>query len=206
VPGHDIIVIGASAGGVDALRLIAAGLPADLPAAVFVTIHVPPGGALLHEVLSRAGALPAETASEAAAIEEGRIYVAPPDHHLVLQKGRMRLVRGLKENRARPAVDPLFRSAALTYGPRVIGVVLTGSLDDGAVGLATIKSHGGLAVVQDPADALFPGMPRSALAAVRPDVVAPASEIAAVLACLARQGRAGDGRRPHAGSRVAPPW
>jgi two-component system chemotaxis response regulator CheB len=198
LPGHDIIVIGASAGGVEALRLVASGLGADLPAAILVAMHVlPDRSALLDGLLSRAGPLPAETAIHGRPIEHGRIYVARPDHHLMVDGGRLRVVRGLKENRARPAIDPLFRSAALEYGPRVIGVVLTGSLADGAAGLAIIKERGGLAVVQDPGDARYPSMPRHALAAVRADVVAPASEIAAALTRLAgtaegpfaRQGR-----------------
>jgi two-component system chemotaxis response regulator CheB len=183
LPNHDIVVIGASAGGVEALRTIASGLPADLPAALFVVIHMSPEGpGLLHALLEKAGPLTAQEATDGARIERGRIYVARPDHHLLLQDSRTRLVRGPKENRARPAVDPLFRSAALEYGPRVIGVVLTGSLDDGAAGLAAIKDRGGVAVVQDPQDAVFASMPRSALRAVQADHVLPVSEIAAVLA------------------------
>lgn len=183
MPHHDIVVIGASAGGVEALRTIAAGLPSDLPAAVFVVLHMSPEGpGLMAELLERAGPLAAMEAEDGGDIERGRIYVARPDHHLVLHDSHVRLVRGPKENRSRPAIDPLFRSAALEYGSRVIGVVLTGSLDDGAAGLAAIKSGGGLAVVQDPSDALFPSMPRSAIRAVQPDHVVPVSEIASVLA------------------------
>jgi two-component system chemotaxis response regulator CheB len=185
LPNHDIVVVGASAGGVEGLRTIAARLPADLPAAVFVVVHMAAEGrGLLPQLLDKAGPLAAVEAGEGARIERGRIYVARPDHHLLLEDNRMVLVRGPKENRSRPAVDPLFRSAALQYGPRVIGVVLTGSLDDGAAGLAAIKSRGGLAVVQDPHDALFPSMPRAALRAVQADHVVPLSEIAAVLARL----------------------
>jgi two-component system, chemotaxis family, protein-glutamate methylesterase/glutaminase len=183
LPNHDIVVIGASAGGVEALRTIAAGLPADLPAAVFVVLHMSPEGpGLLPLLLDRAGPLRAVQASDGGLIERGCIYVARPDHHLLLQDNRMRLARGPKENRSRPAVDPLFRSAALEYGPRVIGVVLTGSLDDGAAGLAAIKNRGGVAIVQAPEDALYASMPRSALRAVRADHVLPVSEIAATLA------------------------
>jgi two-component system chemotaxis response regulator CheB len=182
MPSHDIIVIGASAGGVEALRTIAAGLPAGLPAAVFVVLHMSPEGpGLLAPLLSKYGPLPAVQASDGDPIEKGRIVVARPDHHLMLQNSHVRVVRGPKENRARPAVDPLFRSAALEYGPRVIGVVLTGSLDDGAAGLAAIKGRGGLAVVQDPGDALFSSMPRSALLAVKADHVVPVSEVAGLL-------------------------
>jgi two-component system chemotaxis response regulator CheB len=183
LPNHDIVVIGGSAGAVEALRTIVSGLPADLGAAVLVVIHMSPEGpGLLAPLLERAGRLPAVQASDGERVERGRIYVARPDHHLLLRDGRVGVVRGPKENRARPSVDPLFRSAALEYGPRVIGVVLTGSLDDGAAGLAAIKGRGGVAVVQDPRDALFSSMPRSALQAVRPDHVLPLSGIAAVVA------------------------
>jgi two-component system, chemotaxis family, protein-glutamate methylesterase/glutaminase len=183
MPNRDIVVIGASAGGVEALRTIAAGLPPGFPAAVFVVIHMSPEGpGLLAPLLERAGPLPAVQASDRAPIERGRIYVARPDHHLILRSGHVRVLNGPRENRARPAVDPLFRSAALEYGPRVIGVVLTGSLDDGAAGLWSVKNRGGLAVVQDPEDALFSSMPRRALEAVKADYVVPASGIAAVLA------------------------
>jgi two-component system chemotaxis response regulator CheB len=183
LPNHDIVVIGGSAGAVEALRTIVSGLPADLGAAVFVVTHMSPEGpGLLAPLLERAGRLAARQATDGERIERGRIYVARPDHHLVLRDVRVGVVRGPRQNRARPAVDPLFLSAALEYGPRVIGVVLTGSLDDGAAGLFAIKSRGGVAVVQDPRDALFPSMPRSALRAVRPDHVLPVSGIAAVVA------------------------
>jgi two-component system chemotaxis response regulator CheB len=162
--GHDIIVLGASAGGVEALREIAACLPSNLPAAVFVVVHMKaqaPG--LLPTVLNRAGPLPAFAAVDGMFIERGRIYVAVPDYHLLVERARVRLVRGPRENRSRPAVDALFRSAARTYGPRVVGVVLTGALDDGTAGLLAIKRCGGIAVVQDPDDARVPSMPASAL-------------------------------------------
>lgn len=182
MPNHDIVVIGASAGGVEALRTIVAGLPGDLDASVFVVTHMSPEGpGLLAPLLDRAGPMKAAEAVDGAPIERGRIYVARPDHHLILSDGHMRVVRGPRENRSRPAVDPLFRSAALEYGPRVIGVVLTGSLDDGAAGLAAVKKCGGTAIVQDPKDALFASMPRSALQAVQADHVVAASAIARVL-------------------------
>src|SRR4051812_33241997 len=184
---HDIIVIGASAGGVETLKQLVAGLPAELPAAVFVVLHVTPNGpGYLPRILEKAGPLPVCSPKDGDGIANGRIYVAPPDHHMLVEPGRLRVVRGPKENRHRPAVDPLFRSAAWAYGPRVIGVVLSGTLDDGAAGLWAIKSCGGVAVVQDPEDALFGEMPASALACVDADHVAPLEEIPLLLAELVR--------------------
>src|SRR5215471_8687446 len=137
---HDIIVVGASAGGVRALRELARGLPPDLPAAVFIVLHIPPAGpSLLPKILSSSGPLRARHAINGEGIEHGRIYIAPPDHHLLVERERVRVMRGPKESRARPAADPLFRSAAHAYGTRVVGVVLSGSLDDGTAGLAAIK-------------------------------------------------------------------
>ena len=130
--GHDIIVVGASAGGMEALQALVRGLPPDLPAALFVVWHMPPHSfGVLPEVLERAGPLRAVHAHDGDGIVSGRIYVAPPDQHLLLDPGQVRLTRGPKENHFRPAVDPLFQSAAAAYGPRVIGVVLSGLLDDG---------------------------------------------------------------------------
>jgi two-component system, chemotaxis family, protein-glutamate methylesterase/glutaminase len=188
VPTKDIIVVGASAGGIEALRTIAGGLPKDLPASVFVVLHTSPEspGVLAH-ILARAGALPASSAVDGERIQPGRIYVAPPDRHLVIEPNRVRLTRGPKENRFRPAVDPLFRSAAQVYGPRVVGVVLTGNLDDGTAGLWAVKRLGGTAIVQDPEEALAPSMPRSALRQVRVDYCLPVAEIAPVLARLATE-------------------
>jgi two-component system chemotaxis response regulator CheB len=186
--GHDVIVIGASAGGVEALRTLVSGLSADLPAAVFVATHLAAEGpGLLPHILARSSPLPVQEASDGAHVERGRVYVARPDHHLMIEDSRMRVIYGPKENRARPAIDPLFRSAALAYGPRVIGVVLTGGLNDGAAGLAAIKKRGGLAVVQDPADALYPSMPRHAIAAVAPDEVVPVAQIPGVLVRMASE-------------------
>jgi two-component system chemotaxis response regulator CheB len=184
----DVIVIGASAGGVEALRNLASALPPDLPAAVFVVMHLPEGArSMLPDILTRSGPLPARHAADGLAFSRGNIYVAPPDHHLVLEGARMRVVHGPRQNRHRPAVDPLFRSAALTLGPRVVGVVLTGALDDGAAGLASIRKHGGVGVVQDPADAFFPGMPQSAIAAAQPEHVVPLAQMAAVLSRVVRE-------------------
>ena len=157
MPGHDLIVVGASIGGLEALRSIVAGLPPDLPAAVCVVWHLAPDSpALLPEILARAGPLPALHPQDGDALQPGRIYVAPPDQHLLLEAGRLRLSRGPKENRFRPAIDPLFRSAARAYGPRVIGVILSGALDDGTAGMAAIKARGGLTVIQDPREAHQP--------------------------------------------------
>ncbi len=163
MPGHDIIVVGASTGGVEALETLIKGLPPRLPAAIFVVLHIPAqSSSLLAEILNRRGQLDAVQARDNMEIKHGRIYVAPPDHHLVVERGKVCIVRGPKENRHRPAVDPLFRSAALTYDPRVMGVILTGALDDGTAGLLAVKRCGGTAIVQDPDEAFYPGMPLSA--------------------------------------------
>lgn len=180
---RDIIVIGASAGGVEAVRSIASQLPADFPAAVFVVIHFPSYvTSSLPEILTRAGPLPARHPEDGERIEPGHIYLAPPDRHLLIERGgSIRLSRGPRENGHRPAVDPLFRSAARACGRRVIGMVLTGNLDDGTAGLAAVRKRGGGTVVQDPADAAHPGMPSSALANVRVDHSVPLAEIPALL-------------------------
>jgi two-component system chemotaxis response regulator CheB len=186
--GHDIVVVGASAGGVEALVRLARGLPADLPAAVFVVLHITPDAeSALPVILSRAGELPALHPADGQRIEPGYIYVAPPDRHLLIAGPRVHVVRGPRENGHRPAVDPLFRTAARTFGPRVIGVVLSGTLDDGTAGLSAIKTRGGVAIVQDPEEALFRGMPTSAIDNVAVDHVLGIDEIAARVASLARQ-------------------
>lgn len=197
MPGHDIIVIGASAGGVEALTNVARTLPRDLPAAVFVVLHIPPQGpSLLADILDRAGPLPAVQGADGASIERGRIYVAPPDHHLLIERGSIQVVRGPRENRHRPAIDPLFRSAAHAYGPRVIGVILTGSLDDGTAGLLAVKRRGGVAVIQDPDEALYAGMPRSAAENVPIDYRLRLAEIGPALARLAHEPAAEEGAYP----------
>lgn len=185
---HDIIVIGASAGGVEALKELVSGLPPDFPVAVFVVLHIPAQSpSVLPSILRRVGALEAIQPGDGDAIQPGRIYVAPPDHHLLVQDGYVRIVRGPRENRHRPAADPLFRSAAHAYGPRVVGVVLTGMFDDGTAGLLAVKARGGVAIVQDPNEALYPGMPRSALENVKVDYCLPLSGIAARLVQLANE-------------------
>jgi two-component system chemotaxis response regulator CheB len=195
--GHDIIVIGASAGGVEALRQLVNDLPADLPAALFVVLHIPPQSpSILPYLLERAGKLKAEHPQDGARIEHGHIYIAPPDRHLLVERNLIRVTHGPKENRYRPAVDPLFRSAARAYGPRVVGVILTGALDDGTAGLRDVKQRGGVAVVQDPLDALYPGMPKSALANVRVDYCLPLAEIAPTLVRLAHEPAAEEGAYP----------
>ena len=182
-----VIAVGASAGGVQALSELASRLPPDLPAAVLVVLHLSPHGhSVLPAILSRAGTLPALHAQDGEGLKPGRIYVAPPDHHLLVEDGRLQLSRSAAEHGHRPAIDATFRSAALAYGPRCVGVVLTGNLDDGAAGLAAIKKSGGITVVQDPKDALYPSMPERAIAAVAVDHVLPVADIASLLADLAR--------------------
>jgi two-component system, chemotaxis family, protein-glutamate methylesterase/glutaminase len=181
----DIIVVGASAGGIEASRTLVGGLPREFAAAIFVVLHTSPESpGILDTILGRAGHLPAITVKEQERIQTGRIYVPPPDHHLIIEPGIVRVTRGPKENRFRPAIDPLFRSAAQTYGPRVIGVILTGGLDDGTAGLWAVKRLGGTAVVQDPADALVNSMPANALKHVRVDYCLPVAEIAQQLVRL----------------------
>ena len=186
MPGHDIIVVGASAGGVEALVTLARSLQRNLQAAVFVVLHIPAQSpSLLPEILGRAGPLKAVQATDDMQIEPGHIYVAPPDQHMLMELGKVCVVRGPKENRHRPAVDPLFRSAALAYGPRVIGVILTGALDDGTAGLLAVKRRGGIAIVQDPDEALYPSMPLSALENVEVDYTLPLASIGPQLGQLA---------------------
>jgi two-component system chemotaxis response regulator CheB len=179
---RDIVVIGASAGGVEALRELVRALPADLPAAIFVVLHVAPTGpSVLPAILQRAGSLPAVHPAHGERILPGRIYVAPPDRHMLLQGGRITLTVGPRENRSRPAIDPLFRSAAVEFEQRVIGIVLSGSLDDGTAGLRAIADRGGLTIVQDPQEATHPMMPQSALEAVSVDHCLRVADIAVLL-------------------------
>lgn len=185
---RNIIVIGCSVGGVEALQMLASGFPKNFRASIFVVMHVAPQAtSVLPGILNRAGALPASHPRDGEGFRAGHIYVAPPDHHLLIEPGRIRTIRGPKENRHRPAVDPLFRSAARYYGRRAIGVVLTGALDDGTAGLLSIKRRGGIAVVQDPDEALSGDMPRSAIENVAVDYVVPLDQIPNLLIELAGQ-------------------
>ena len=186
---RDIIVIGASAGGIPPLLTVVEQLPADLPAAVLIVVHMPAlSKSRLPQLLQRVTALPVAMAEHEQPLEPGRIYVAPPDRHLLVYPGRVELSHGPRENHTRPAVDPLFRSAARAYRERVIGVVLSGTLYDGSAGLMAIKSYGGVALVQDPGEALMAGMPESAITNARVDAVLPAAGIAQKIIELARQG------------------
>lgn len=185
---RDIIVVGASAGGVSALQDLVKDLPADLDAAVFIVMHLLPSApSHLAGILKRCSALPVAEAEDGESIRRGRIYLARPDYHLVIDKEKIQLTRGPRENRSRPAIDALFRSAAHAHGGRVIGVVMTGHLDDGTAGLWAIKDRGGTAVVQDPTDAQVPSMPQNALKYVKADHVVPVREMGALLATLTRQ-------------------
>jgi two-component system chemotaxis response regulator CheB len=187
--GRDIIVVGASAGGIQALTRLVELLPGGLRAAIFVALHrlSIPHEDVLADFLSSKGSLPAHIARDLQRFERGHIYVGPGDRHLSLQKGSVRVERGPRENRFRPSIDVLFRSAAAAYGSRVAGVVLTGLLDDGTAGLWHIRKHGGATIVQDPADALYPSMPRSAIDNVGADYVLPLDSIPEKLAELSRE-------------------
>jgi two-component system chemotaxis response regulator CheB len=185
---RDIIVVGASVGGVEALQTLVRNLPGRFPASIFIVLHLAPDSpSLLPEILERAGALSVVHPRDGDSIRAGQIYVAPPDRHMLLERGAVRVVIGPKENRHRPAIDPLFRSAALAYGQRVIGVVLTGALDDGSAGIISVKQRGGLAIVQDPDTAYCGDMPRSAMRYIEPDFVLPIDKITAKLYDLVRE-------------------
>jgi two-component system chemotaxis response regulator CheB len=183
---RDIVVVGASAGGVQALQRLVSALPADFPAAICVVLHIwPSADSHLPAILSRAGSLPAAEAVDGEPVTPAKIFIAPSDMHLMLERDRVVVVRGPRENRTRPAINPLFRSAAMAYRQRVIGVILTGTLDDGAAGLWAIKQCGGLAIVQS--DPAFPEMPRSAVENVKVDFHVPLDEIPALLRRLTRE-------------------
>jgi two-component system, chemotaxis family, protein-glutamate methylesterase/glutaminase len=185
MPARRILALGASAGGLKALCRIAAGLPRDLQAAVFVCQHVAPDKpSLLPGILARCGTLPARHPTDGEKIENGQIYVAVPDHHLMVEEDVMRVVREPQESRFRPAVDVLFTSAALAHGPNVVGVVLSGNLDDGTAGLQAIKKGGGVAVVQDPEGAEHAAMPSHALHHVEVDHCVSIEDMPALLVRL----------------------
>jgi two-component system chemotaxis response regulator CheB len=172
----------------EALTRLLPDIPADIPAALFIVLHMPaqnPG--LLPQILSRYSSLAVNPVVNGEPVKPGHIYVAAPDYHLIIESGKVHLLRGPRENRHRPAVDVLFRSAALAYGPRVTGVVLTGALDDGTAGLFAIKRRGGMAVIQDPKDALFSSMPQNAAENVQIDFAVPLTEMGPLLARLAYQ-------------------
>lgn len=179
---RNIIVIGASAGGFDAVKKLIAALPPYFDASIFIVWHLSPDiKGILPDVLNKLNTIRASNARDKEPILPNRIYVAPPDHHLLIEQGRMRVTHGPKENRFRPAVDSLFRSAAHAYGAQVIGIVLSGALDDGTAGLWRIKFDGGITVVQDPAEAEVPSMPENAIAEVSIDYCLPILEIAKLL-------------------------
>jgi two-component system, chemotaxis family, protein-glutamate methylesterase/glutaminase len=194
--GHDIIVVGASAGGVETLCQLVSSLPPDLAAAVFIVLHIPVHGkSMLPKILNRAiakqhgelSSLQAHHPTDGELITPGRIYVAPPDRHLLIKDRCIHLSRSARENSHRPAIDTLFRTAARSYGQRVVGVILSGLLDDGTAGLAAIKQCGGVAIAQDPAEALYSGMPSSAIANVDVDYILKVGDIAKTLTYLASQ-------------------
>ena len=184
-----LVVMAASAGGIEALQNVVGGLPADFDAPVLVVLHMPAGGGggALPRILDRAGSLPAAAASDGEPLEPAHIYVCVADRHLLVGEGHLHVRRGPRENGHRPAADPLFRSASLYYGPRAIGVVLSGSLSDGTAGLLAIRRQRGIAVVQDPNDALYDGMPTSALEYAGADHVVPAAEIGPLLSRLVKE-------------------
>src|SRR6267143_32955 len=193
---RDIVVIGGSAGAIEALTSLVAGLPAELDAAIFVVVHtIPVGESRLPEILSRRGPMPATVASDGEPIVCGRIYVAPADAHTLIEPGRVRLSMGPRESGHRPAIDQLFRTAANTYGSRVVGVVLSGMLDDGSAGLREIRRQGGSTIVQDPKQAMFPQMPQNAIEVATPHHVAPVGEIAQLIVSHARRSEHGGERQ-----------
>ena len=194
---RDLVVIGASAGGVEALKHVVQGFPPDLDAAVCVVLHIAPGSpSALASILERAGMLPCRRAEDDRPLQAGEIVVAPPDRHLVIEDGRVRLTVGPRENGHRPAVDVLFRSAAAARQDRVVGVVLSGTRDDGSAGLAVIKANGGATVVQTPTEAMYPGMPISALASVVVDAVVPSEQMGKTIAAIVRGEALPDAVRP----------
>jgi two-component system chemotaxis response regulator CheB len=187
---RDIIVIGGSTGSIESLKTIVRGLPASFPAAIFVVVHMTADyPSVLAQLLAQFGSLPASSPPDQQTIEHGHIYVARPDHHLIILDGVVRSERGPRENRHRPAIDPLFRSAAREYGPRVIGVVLSGLQDDGSAGLYAVKRRGGVAIVQDPRDTPWSQMPQQAVAYASPHYILRTQDIAANLVELVLAGQ-----------------
>jgi two-component system chemotaxis response regulator CheB len=191
---RDIIVIGTSSGGVEAILTLMSALPRDLPAAILIVLHVPATGpSLMPQLIATRTGWPALHPRDGDEIKNGVVYMAPPDYHVTVSgDSRVHVTRGPKENRHRPAVDPLFRSAAVAFGPRVIGVILTGALDDGTAGLQAVKSCGGTTVVQHPEDALVRGMPENALHYVEVDHCVPLAKLGALLSELVTHSRGPD--------------
>lgn len=184
-----IVVVGASAGSMQALTALVAQLKSDFPAPVFIVSHMGPEttGIALVRALDAAGALPCQHARHAQSFKNGQIYVAPSDNHMLIEGGKILITKGARENRSRPAIDPLFRSAAVAHGNRVIGIILTGYLDDGTSGMMAIKRCGGVCIAQDPDDAAYPDMPRSAIVNVGVDHVLPIAGMGALLADLVQR-------------------
>ncbi|HSV10734.1 MAG TPA: chemotaxis protein CheB [Hanamia sp.] len=185
---RDIIVIGASAGGVEALTLLVKNLPEKINASIFIVLHIPPySRSFLPQILGKVTSIPVSHPKDGEKIEQRHIYVAPPDHHILIEEDRVVVKKGPKENRFRPSIDALFRSAAYIYENRVIGVVLTGALDDGASGLWTIKRFGGKALVQQPDEAAFPEMPLNVLQYVDVDYILPVANIGMMMETLTNE-------------------
>ena len=184
----DIVVIGGSAGGVEALLRLAKALPGDLPAALFVVLHFHENhGTVLPQLLSHAGPLPGVLATDGAPIEPGRFYVAPPGFHLLLGEKGMNVMRGPRENRFRPSIDVLFRSAAVVFGPRTVGVILSGTMDDGKAGMEAIRRANGRTLMQSPEDSLFPQLPLNTLKAIPIEHCLPVPGLARMLAEVVRE-------------------
>lgn len=188
MPKRNVIVIGASAGGVYALKALVSSLPPDFDATIFVVVHISPHSpSYLATILDKAGPLKALHPTDGEIIQPGHIYVAPSDHHLLVEYDQVIVKKGPKENRFRPSIDALFRSAAYTYGPRVIGIVLTGMLDDGTSGMWSVKRMGGICIVQEPEDALYASMPNHVMEYVAVDFVVPLPKMALLLSDLVTQ-------------------
>ena len=194
-----VVVVGASAGGMEALTGLVAQLPADFPAPVFIVNHMSAEttGELLVRTLNKAGSVQCSHARDGEPFKRGHVYLAPSDQHLLLAKGKMLVTKGARENRYRPAIDPLFRSAAVAYGKGVIGIILTGYLDDGTSGMLAIKRCGGICIAQDPDDAAYPNMPRSVIRHVGTDYCLPLAQMGALLEKLAAR-KVGVSRKPPA--------
>lgn len=188
MPNRDIIVIGTSAGGVSALTDLVGSLPVDLNATLFIVQHI-----LAHShsnlpyILNRSGSLFATHAIDGERFEKNRIYIAPPDHHMILEQDHILVKKGPKENRFRPSIDALFRSVAYEYGPRVIGIILSGLLDDGTSGLWNIKRFGGTVIIQNPQDAEFPSMPNNVLEQVEVDHIVAMKDVGSLLIWLTKE-------------------